>query len=84
MLIWFRPLLLITSVQHALQIYAFPSSTLPDDPHVQETWPAPEEVFSLAEIRGGMARTGKEQVLCASLLNEGDLVAENGPVLVMV
>ncbi|WVQ95564.1 hypothetical protein IAU59_002661 [Kwoniella sp. CBS 9459] len=44
------PLLLVSSKTHALQVFTFYESTILDDPHVPESFPAPEEVISLHSI----------------------------------
>ena len=44
-------MLLVTSPRHPLQIWRMPLSDLPDDPHVKEAVPTPEEIFSLPLIR---------------------------------
>ncbi|KAK4689245.1 hypothetical protein P7C73_g853, partial [Tremellales sp. Uapishka_1] len=44
------PLLLITTKTHPLRIFSLPSPPIPTDPHVIETFSAPEEIFFLPDI----------------------------------
>ncbi|WWC65247.1 uncharacterized protein I303_107864 [Kwoniella dejecticola CBS 10117] len=89
-----RPLLLVTSRTHALQVFAFYNSVIPDDPHIPETFPAPEEVVSLPSIKysknvkrtsiDGIVDTsndfrGVEQILSMTLLESR---SEQGGLLV--
>jgi hypothetical protein len=89
-----RPLLLVTSKRHALQIWAYDSSVIPDDPHVQEVYPAPTEVLSLPMIRCDDATERsalpgvepisvgvKEEVLSGVLVERGELWEQHGPVV---
>nr|XP_019007868.1 uncharacterized protein I206_07502 [Kwoniella pini CBS 10737]OCF46649.1 hypothetical protein I206_07502 [Kwoniella pini CBS 10737] len=45
------PLLLTTSKTHALQIFTFHEDSIAADPHIKETFPAPEEIISLPSIK---------------------------------
>ncbi|WVR08661.1 hypothetical protein IAU60_005719 [Kwoniella sp. DSM 27419] len=45
------PLLLLSTPTHALQVFALRDSVIPDQPHVPETFPSPQEVLSVARIR---------------------------------
>lgn len=47
----YRPVLVVYSNLYPLQMFTIQQSQIPDDPHVQEDYPAPEEVYRLAEIR---------------------------------
>jgi hypothetical protein len=89
-----RPLLLITSKRHALQIWAYDSGVIPDDPHVQEVYPPPTEVFSLPLIRCDDATERsalpgvepgtigvKEEVLSGVLVERGKLWEQHGPIV---
>lgn len=42
--------LLLTSPVHALQAFSFENSTIPDDAHVNEDFPAPVEIASIPSI----------------------------------
>jgi hypothetical protein len=72
-------------------------NVIPDDPHVQETFPAPQELFSLPTIRYNeeMERrsligkpvpvtAGRAEVLCARVLEHGILWEQHGPVVAMM
>ncbi|WVQ86089.1 hypothetical protein IAT38_008257 [Cryptococcus sp. DSM 104549] len=69
------PLLLLTSKSAALQIFALPPSTIPDDPHVPENFRPPEEVWAIGRVKyedgvdGGAGGQG-ERVLGMRLLDE--------------
>lgn len=89
-----RLLLLSTSV-HALQIFRFESGVIPDDPHVQETFPAPTQVFGLpvmtyddstakSALEGADVIVGQGKVLSARLLLDGPLWKEHGPVVALM
>lgn len=70
-------LLLITRRHHALQVYRFVPSTLPDDPHVQERFTSPEEVFSVpfidcSQLEGGSVFSHEDRVISARLLPKRD------------
>ncbi len=41
---------LLLWAQRALQVFAFSDGVIPDDPHIQETFPAPVELASLPTI----------------------------------
>ena len=84
------PLLLVWSERHALQIFAQPSGTIPEDSSVPEIFPPPEEVFSLARIpqdpgatSSSSARGGQDTVASATLLDKGPLWEKHGPVVAL-
>jgi hypothetical protein len=67
------------------------SGSVPDDPHVREIFPAPEEVFSLSEIRcdastvvsavEGVDATkpsGGAEVVCASRMLPSKMMGAEG------
>ncbi|WVF68008.1 hypothetical protein IAT40_002770 [Kwoniella sp. CBS 6097] len=45
------PILLVSTKTHALQVFTYYDSTIPDDPHVPESFFAPEEIISLPSIK---------------------------------
>lgn len=88
-----RPLLVITSPRHALQIFSVRQSVIPDDPHVQEVHPAPEEILSIMTLRDDLhyeprqipsASTPDRTVVCAKLVDRGPLCREYGPIALVV
>lgn len=71
-----RPLLLLSTPRHVLQIFALSPSTLPSDPDVKERYQAPEEVLSLPSLVPGSDTTrddksnhGNERVVEARLVD---------------
>ncbi|WWD20766.1 hypothetical protein CI109_105243 [Kwoniella shandongensis] len=92
------PLLLVWRKRHALQIFTTTSSVIPDDPHVPETFPPPEEVLSIPTILydGKTIRSSPsltpavssssnvEQVLCARLLERTADWKERGPLVAII
>lgn len=88
-------LLLVSTPLHALQIFRFDSSVIPDDPHVQESFPAPAQVFSLpvisyddstsqSALEGADVIVGQGRVLSARLLIDGPIWREHGPVVALM
>ncbi|OCF34494.1 hypothetical protein I316_04009 [Kwoniella heveanensis BCC8398] len=89
------PLLLVSGKTHALQVFTFYESTIPDDPHIPESFSAPEEVISLPSIQYDKAtirenlegvatpvpeRNGvRESILSMRLLDRGS----QGPLVAM-
>ena len=80
---------------HALQIFRYQSGNIPEDLHVPEMIPAPEEVFSLASIRcddktektaieGIEVHVGEGKVLAAQIIDIGRLCKDHGPVVAIV
>lgn len=57
----FRPLLLLSTPRHVLQIFALSPSTLPSDPDVKERYPAPEEILSIPSLVLGSGSTRKDK-----------------------
>lgn len=45
-----RRFLILTSPHRALHVFAFSDGVIPDDPHVQESFPAPIELASIPSI----------------------------------
>lgn len=89
-----RPLLVVTSPLHPLQIFSIPHSTIPDDPHVQEVHPAPQEILSIKTLRDDpqcqytSPRSERNEedgrVLSAKLVDRGPLCGPDGPVALLV
>jgi len=83
-----RPLLLILTPEHVLQIFAIPPTRLPDDQHVKERFGAPEEVLSIptlkycSSIRKSKVKAGAEKVISAKLV--GGVSADGPSVLLLV
>ncbi|KAK8850587.1 hypothetical protein IAR55_004506 [Kwoniella newhampshirensis] len=89
------PLLLVWSKTYALQIFSVHDNVIPDDPHIHETFPAPEEMFSIPTIRyddeterssvsvGHVSSSSNnfEQVLSARLLERTAAWNEHGPLV---
>lgn len=88
-----RRVLVLTSPQRALQVVAFTDGVIPDDPHVQESFPAPIELASIPKIvyaegadysalLGAEVRRGapNETVLSACLLDRR-MWGDRGPVV---
>ncbi|ORY31249.1 hypothetical protein BCR39DRAFT_527125 [Naematelia encephala] len=89
------PLLLISSRSHALQIFSLSSSIPPDDPLVQEVFPAPEEVFNLPVITYDEATVkttlgeeqtagSEEQVIGARFLEPSSSSRDHGPLVALL
>jgi len=56
-----RPLLLLSTPRHVLQIFALSPSTLPSDPDVKERYEAPDEVLSIPSLVLGSGITRKDK-----------------------
>ena len=92
----FRHLLLVSSLGHALQIFRLPSGVIPDDPHVYETFPAPEEICSIPSIvcddktirtvlsPGDKDVAGDELVISAGIMQRGLLWDQHGPLVALL
>ncbi|WRT70766.1 uncharacterized protein IL334_007765 [Kwoniella shivajii] len=83
------PLLLVTSKSHILQVFAIYTNNIPDDPHIPEIFPSPEEICSVPSIKYDKStrrskldeveivpsKEGSEQVLSMTLLeNNSELL----------
>lgn len=83
---------MITSPGHALQVFSIKTSTIPDDPHVQESHPAPEEVLSVSGLRYDQfnltgpsgSRDDDNVVLSARLTDKGPICGVYGPVALLI
>ncbi|KAK6906527.1 hypothetical protein I203_100512 [Kwoniella mangroviensis CBS 8507] len=87
------PLLLVTSKAHILQVFTIYNNHIPDDPHITETFRAPEEILSIPTIKYDKnakkssvegvtiaSSGGIEQVLSMVMLKNG---AEDEPLVAM-
>ena len=81
-----RPLLLVSTPEHVLQIFAIPSTRLPEDQHVKERFAAPEEVISIptliySSIRKSKVKAGTEKVVSAEFIGG---VSADGPLVMLL
>jgi hypothetical protein len=81
-----RPLLLVSTPEHVLQIFAIPSTRLPEDQHVKERFAAPVEVLSIpnliySSIRKPKVRPGAEKVVSAEFIGR---VSSEGPMVLLL
>ncbi|KAL1412651.1 hypothetical protein Q8F55_000398 [Vanrija albida] len=87
--------LLLSSARHALQVFALRHGVIPDDPHVREQFPPPEEVASIpdvvyeADVKASalhairpLGRPAKERVLHAHVLPK-TFWGKRGPVVAL-
>lgn len=56
-----RPLLLLSTPRHVVQIFALSPSTLPSDPDAKERYQAPDEVLSIPSLVLGSGITRKDK-----------------------
>jgi hypothetical protein len=82
-----RPLLLISTPEHVLQIFTIPPTRLPEDQHIKERFAAPEEVLSIPtlihsnSIRKSKVQAGAEKVVSAKLIGR---VPADGPLVLLL
>lgn len=82
-----RPLLLISTPEHVLQIFAKPPTRLPQDQHVKERFAAPVEVISIstlaysAGIRKPRVKAGAGKVMSAKLIGSA---SAGGPLALLL
>jgi hypothetical protein len=82
-----RPLLLISTPEHVLQIFTIPPTRLPEDQHVKERFAAPEEVLSIPtlihsnSLRKPKVKAGAEKVVSARFIGG---VSADGPLVLLL
>jgi hypothetical protein len=83
-----RPLLLVSTLEHVLQIFTIPPTRLPEDQHVRERFGAPEEIISIPTLKysnstgRAKAKSGVEKVVSAKLI--GRVPADGPSVLLLI
>lgn len=73
-------------------MFSIKTSNIPDDPHVQESHPAPEEILSISVLRYDQvnlagpseSRDDGDLVLSARLVDKGPMCSVYGPIALLI